>query len=54
MKELLGLAHLAALQVADFGGQPLDAGGDHPQRAEIRRVPVARDDLGGDRLRRQP
>ncbi len=46
----LGLAHLGALQVADLGRQPLDAGGDQGQGREILRVPVARDHLGRDRL----
>ena len=53
MEEFLGLADLAALQVADFGGQPLDAAGDDRQSAEEGGVAVARDDLGRDRLRPQ-
>ena len=50
----LGLEHLGALQVADLGRQPLDRRGDDAQRREEHRVPVARDDLGRDRLDRQP
>ena len=46
----LGLEHFGALQVADFGRQPLDRGGDHAERGEEHRVAVARDDLGRDRL----
>ena len=34
-----------------FHRQPLDRGGDHAQDREEHRVAVARDDLGGDRLR---
>src|SRR3712207_6867131 len=44
-KELLGLQHLAALQVAHFRGQPLDGGGDDAERREIHGMPVAGDDL---------
>ena len=46
----LGLEHLGALQVADFGRQPLDRRSDHAKRREEHRVAVARDDLGRDRL----
>ncbi len=53
MEEFLGLAHLAALQMPHLSRQPLDAAGDHSQRGEEHRVAVARDDLRGDRLRRQ-
>ena len=49
-KELLGLQHLGALQVADFGGEPLHRRGHHPQRGEIHGVPIARDDLRRDRF----
>ena len=49
----LGLEHFGALQVADLGRQPLDRRGDHAERGEEHRVPVARDDLGRDRLDRQ-
>ena len=52
-EELLGLQHFGALQVADFGRQPLDRGGDDAERREIHGVAVARDDLGRDRLDRQ-
>jgi hypothetical protein len=50
-EELLDLAHLGALQVADLGRQPLHRRGDDAERGEEHRVPVARDDLGRDRLR---
>ncbi len=40
--------------MADFGCQPLDRGGDHAKRGEIHCMPVARDDLRGNRLDRQP
>ena len=53
-EELLGLQHLGALQVADLGGEPLDRGGDDAERREIHGVAVARDDLGRDRLDREP
>ena len=54
-RERLGdLADLGALQVADLGRQPLDPARDHGERGEERGVPVARDHLGRDRLRRQP
>ena len=49
-EELLRLQHLGALQVADFGGEPLDRRGDHAERREIHGVAVARDDLRRDRL----
>ena len=48
VEELLGFAHFAALEVADFGGQALDAAGDDGQGAEEGGVAVAGDDLGGD------
>ena len=47
---LLGLKYLGALQMADFGRQPLDRRGDHGQGGEEHRVAVARDDLGRNRL----
>ncbi len=50
MEELLGLPHLRALQMPHFGGQPLNRTGDYPQGAEESGVPVARNDLGGDRF----
>ena len=46
MEELLGLAHLAALQVAHLGRQPLDAAGDHGERGEEGGMAVARDRPG--------
>ena len=51
---LLGLAHLGALQVAKLGRQPLEAGAGERDRAEQLRVAVARDDLCGDVLAREP
>ena len=53
-EEFFRFQHLGALQMADFGREPLDRGGDHAQRREIHRVPVARDHLGRDRLDREP
>ena len=47
---LLGLAHLAALQVADLDRQVLDRGGDDAEGGEEGGMAVARDDLGRDRL----
>jgi hypothetical protein len=40
--------------VAHFGRQPLDRGGNDAEGREEHCVPVARDDLGRDRLDRQP
>ena len=53
-KQLLGLAHFGALQVADLGREIFDRGGDDGQRCEEGGVAVARDDLRRDRLDRQP
>ena len=50
----LDLAHLAPLQMADLHRQPLHRGCHHGQRREKGGVAVAGDDLGGDRLDRQP
>ena len=52
-EKLLRLQNLGALQVADFGRQPLDRGGDDAERGEIHGMAVARNDLGRDRLDRQ-
>ena len=52
-EELRAFQNLRALHVADFGGDVLDAGGHHAQCREKRRVAVAGDNLGGDRLRAQ-
>ena len=49
----LGLAHLAALQVADFDGEALDRAGDDTERGEEHGVAVARDDLRRDWLDRK-
>ena len=53
MEEFLRLAHFRALQVPHFGRQALNAGGDDGEGGEEGGVAVARDDLRGDRLRRQ-
>ncbi len=53
MEELLGLAHFAPLEMADFDRQPLDRPGDHCERAEEHRVAVARDHLRRHRLDRE-
>ena len=50
----LHFQHLRPLQVADFGGELLDAAGQQGQRGEIRGVPVALDDLIGGGRRREP
>ena len=47
---LFGFQNLGALQMADFGGDALDRGGDDAKRGEIHRMAVARDDLGRDRF----
>ena len=52
-ERLLRLAHLGALQVADLGRDALERPGQDGERREEHRVAVARDDLGGDRLRRR-
>ncbi len=49
-EKLLGFQNFGALQMADFGGQPLDRGGDDAERGEIHGMAVARNDLGRDRL----
>ena len=53
-EKLLRLQDLGALQVADFGRQPLDRRGDHAERGEIHGMAVARNDLRRDRLDRKP
>ena len=53
-EELLGLQHLGALQVTDFGREPLDRSGDHAERRKVHGVSIARDDLGRDRLDGKP
>ena len=40
--------------MADLGGEPLDRRRDHAEHREIHGVPVARDDLGRDRLDLEP
>ena len=49
-ERLLDLAHLGALQVADLGREPLEAGAGERDRAEQLGVAVAGDDLRGDVL----
>ncbi len=49
-EELLGLAQLGALQMADLDGEPLDRAGDDAERREEHGMAVARDHLGRDRL----
>ena len=49
----LGLQHFGALQMADFGREPLDRRGDDAERREKHGMPVARNDLGRDRLDRK-
>ena len=53
-EKFLRLQHFGALQMADFGRQPLDRGGDDAERGEIHGVAIARDDLGRDRLDAEP
>src|SRR3954462_2422402 len=50
-ERLLRLAHLRALQVTDLGGELLERRAGERQRREVFGVPVAVDDLRGDRLR---
>ena len=52
-ERLLQLAHLGALQMADLGGEALEAGPCKRDRAQQLGVPVARHDLGRDVLLRQ-
>ena len=49
-EELLRLAQLGALEVADLGRQALHRRRRDSERGEERRMPVARDHLGRDRL----
>ena len=51
---LLDLAHLRALEVADLGREALEPGAGERDRLEQLGVAVARHDLGGDRLGREP
>ena len=52
-EEFLGFEHFGALQMAHFRGKSLDGRCDHAEDREIHRMPVARDDLRGDRLDRE-
>ena len=54
LERLLDLAHLGALEVADLLREALEPGAGERDRAQQLGVAVARDDLGGDRLGRQP
>ena len=54
LEGLFDLANLGALQVADLHRQALDGRRDHGQGGEIGGVPVAGNDLAGDRLDAQP
>ncbi len=49
-ERLAGLAHLAALEVPDLGGEPVKCRAGARQAGEQCRVPVTGDDLGGDLL----
>jgi hypothetical protein len=51
---LLHFAHLGALEVADLGREPLEPSAGERDRRQQRRVAVARDDLGRDRLAVRP
>ena len=53
-ERLLDLADLGVLQVPDLGGEALERPAEHGDRGEQRRVPVALDDLGADRVRVEP
>ena len=53
-ERLLRLAHLGALQVADLGREALEAGAGERDRLQQLGVAVARDDLRGDVLAREP
>ena len=53
-KRLLDLAHLGALQMAQLGGEALEAGAGERDRAQQLGVAVARNDLRGDVLAREP
>src|ERR1700758_2978982 len=48
-EEFFGFANFGTLQVADFGRDLVERGGDHGQRGEIVGVAIALDDLRGDR-----
>ena len=53
-ERLLDLAHLGPLEVADLGGEALEAGAGQRDRLEQLGVAVARHDLGRDVLGAQP
>src|SRR5579872_1825042 len=53
-EELFGLEDFGALQVTDFGGEPLDRGGNHAERRKIHRVAIARNDLRRHRFDLEP
>ncbi len=49
-ERLLDLEDLGALEVADLGGELVEAGGDEGEGRDVEGVAVAVDDLRGDRL----
>ncbi len=55
-EELFGFTNFGALQMADFGGDLVQRGGDHRQRGHVKSVPVALNDLRRNRgyLQAQP
>ena len=53
LERLLQLPDLRVLEVADLGRETLERPADDGDRGEQRRVPVALDDLGADRVRVQ-
>ena len=52
-ERLFRLKHLGALEVADLGGELLEAGGDEGQRRYVLGVAVTVNDLRGDGLRQK-
>ena len=54
LERLHDLADLGVLEVADLGREALERAAEDRDRGEERRVPVALDDLGADRVRVQP
>ena len=54
LERLLELADLGVLEVADLGREALQRPADDRDRRQQRRVPVALDDLGADRVGVEP
>ena len=54
LERLLELADLGVLEVADLGREALQRAADDRDRRQQRRVPVALDDLGADRVGVEP